>query len=78
MSESKILAKFEKSRQFLCNSYKTLSRKYADKFIAIDNGQVVAANKDLKQLLRILKRKGFSPSVVLVEYIPSKNMRQIL
>lgn len=47
-------------------------RKYAGKFVAVFNGEIVGADRDYISLLEYLKRKGIDLRLVEIEYVPDE------
>lgn len=75
MMEQELIKEFnelEIDSRFVSNSSSEFSQKYARKFIAIKNQQIIAVGDEFEDVLRRVKEKGIDPSRVLIEYIPDK------
>jgi hypothetical protein len=55
--------------EFIGKHRQQLLDKYAEEWVAILNGEVVAHHKDLKQLMRALGAKKVSPEEAVVDFI---------
>ena len=69
MLEFKIL---ENSSSFISKNAKELGEKYAKKFIAVRDNELIAVGDNFNGVLEEVKSKGFDPALVLIEYIPGK------
>ena len=78
MSELKALLKIEKDKEFLNKSYEHLKKKYENQYVAISDGKVVAAHRDIDRLFELLKKIKVRPSDILIEFIQPKDMLLIL
>ena len=76
MTEQQIIIEFkelESDSNFISEKVEEFSQRYAKKFIAVKDRQVVAVGDNFEMLIEEVKQKGFDPAQVLVQYIPSKD-----
>jgi hypothetical protein len=55
-----------------------LMQRYPDQFVAVREGEVVAASPNLEQLLAMLKEKDLLPSDVWLRYMATDARRLLL
>ena len=72
------LRAFEKSASLLSQSEPRLIDRYADHWVALAQGKVVAQAKSLKAVLEAIDRQGISRSDVVVRFIEPKERTLIL
>ena len=75
MTEQELIQEFnelEADSNFISEKSLEFSQKYAKKFVAIKNQQIVAVGDEFEEVLNEIKQKGIDPSKVLIEYIPDK------
>ncbi len=76
MTEQQLLNEFksmEEDSSFISEKSVEFGQKYAKKFIAVKDKQVVAIGEDFEKVIEEVKQKGLDPSLVLVQYIPTKD-----
>lgn len=49
--------------------------KYQEKFVAIDDGQIIDSNTDIKELMDKLKQSNRYSDSTLIQYINNRNTR---
>ncbi|KAA0002567.1 MAG: hypothetical protein FE044_02775 [Thermoplasmata archaeon] len=78
--ELSLLKKFEEDTSWMAKNYKELQEKYAGKFIAILNKEIVGVNENVEDLIEDLKKKLTDDELsrTIIEYIPPKNLVLIL
>ena len=54
-------------------SYATLQRRYGGKFIAREDGKVLASGGTYRQLLQAIRKRGLNRQALIVGYVPPKN-----
>jgi len=74
MNELQLITRMEENDAFLRKKYAELQKLYADEYIAVDNGRVIAHNKSMKALSDILSSKGVELTTVLVQFIPKRGV----
>ena len=62
---------------FWRENYQDFLEKYPEQFVAVADGEVVAADSDLDKLLGILKSRGFEPQRVWIQFITA-NARRVM
>jgi len=75
MTEQQILNEFkelEADSSFISEKSLEFSQKYARKFVAIKDKQVISVGENFEKIIEEVRQKGFDPSQVLVQYIPDK------
>ena len=76
MTEQELIQEFnelEADSNFISEKSLELSQKYARKFVAIKDRQIIAVGDEFEEALNEVKQKGIDPSSVLIEYIPDKD-----
>lgn len=53
-------------------SYAKLQRRYGGKFIAREDGKVLASGKTYTELLRVIRRRHLNRHTLIVGYVPPK------
>jgi len=69
----KELEGLEVDSNFISEKSLELSQKYARKFVAIKDRQIIAIGNNFEILIEEVKQKGFNPAQVLIQYIPAKD-----
>ena len=72
------LLNVQKDAEFLKKSYDSLKKNYENQYVAIKDGKVVAHNKNIDIILKLLKYKKINPSTVLIEFLHPTDMVLIL
>lgn len=75
---TRLTMKLMKNKEWLCDNYEDIREKYAHKYIAIFDENVLEADNDLKRLKEKLKEKLKDPDTVLIELINPKEIILIL
>ena len=81
MSDAEVKALFEEANRELAfwrDHYQEFIEKYPDQFVAVYNGEVVAANPDLFGLVAELEKLGLKPRQVWSEFIEATPRTLIL
>jgi hypothetical protein len=63
----------ETGSSFISKNAKEFGVKYQKKFIAVFDSNLIAVDGNFEVILEKIKKKNIDPSVVLIEYIPSKD-----
>ena len=74
INELQLITSMEKNDAFARNRYTELQKRYANEYVAIDNGRVIAHSKTIKALSEILSSKGVELTTVLVQFIPKRGV----
>ena len=53
-------------------SYATLQRRYGGKFIARENGKVLASGETYRKLLQAIRKRRLNRQALIVGYVPPK------
>jgi hypothetical protein len=67
------MAKFKQNERYLENNYTELEKRYCDKFVAVDDGQIIATNERIEKLIKELDRNNKNAPTVIIKLI-SKNL----
>jgi hypothetical protein len=67
------MAKFKQNERYLENNYNELEKRYCDKFVAVDDGQIIATNERIEKLIKELDRNNKNAPTVIIKLI-SKNL----
>jgi ABC-type phosphate/phosphonate transport system ATPase subunit len=77
-AEVQILKAMESDTEWINKHQDELTKKYSERFIAVKNGKVMAADKDFENLLKELGKKGISPAEAMIRFIFKKGYLFIL
>jgi hypothetical protein len=69
------LAAADEEDAFWREHYNDYLEQYPEQFVAVSAGKVVATDSDLKQLLRILDKKGLEPRGVWIRFVTADPRR---
>jgi hypothetical protein len=71
-------AVFEHSRSYIDSNREKLLRQYPNYWIAVHKGQVLAADKDLRNLIDAIRKSGTHLEEVAVELLTSEEIPILL
>jgi len=74
MDELQLITRMEENEAFIRKKYSELQKLYPDEYVAVDNGRVIAHNKNVKTLSGVLKSNGVELTTVLVQFIPKRGV----
>jgi ABC-type phosphate/phosphonate transport system ATPase subunit len=77
-AEVQILRAMENDTEWINAHQEELTRKYSEKFIAVRNGSVVAADRDFESVLKKIEKRGVSPTEAIIRFIFKKGHMFIL
>jgi hypothetical protein len=72
--ELQLIKQMENNDSVIRNTYKALQQKYANEYIGIDEGKVIAHSKKLQELLDLLKNMKKDTAKILIQFIPDKGV----
>lgn len=72
--ELQLIINMEKNDTFARKKYAELQMRYANEYVAIDKGKVIAHDEKIKALGDTLNSKGIELTTVLVQFIPKKGV----
>jgi hypothetical protein len=72
MEELELLTRFEKDSEWLFAKLEELREKFKNEFVAVENQEIIAHDKNLEKVIESLKNKGKNPSLLLIRFIPEK------
>lgn len=75
LDKEEIMEDIERARQnrlWLTNSVDKLRERFANLYIAVDQGEVIGHHKDMKALVSILREKYENITFIAIEYVPEK------
>jgi len=73
-ADLQLIKNYEQDTLWLKSHKRELRKKYKNQFVAVENQNVVLADKNIDKLVRGLKKKGVEPSMVLVEFVPEEDV----
>jgi len=78
--ELRILKEFEEDSHWMAKHFRELQEKYAGKFVAVINKEIVGVDENVENLINSLKNKLSDDELsrTIIEYIPPKNLILIL
>ncbi len=76
--ELESIKRMEENNGWLQDNYEILRQRYGNKFVAIDNGNVVGSADTAEELLNNLQEKKVETASVLIEFIPPKGLFLII
>ena len=68
-----MMKRFQENFQYYAKYYSVLRDQHRGKYIAIDNGQVIAADIDHSQLLQRLSQKYVDIRPIFIKYISEQD-----
>jgi len=77
-AEVQILKAMENDTEWINAHQEELTKKYSEKFIAVKNSRVMAADRDFESVLKELEKKGVSPAEAVIRFIFKKGYMFIL
>lgn len=72
---SDVLTKSNANLKWFIDNHEMLLDKYQEKFVAIDDGQIIDSNTDIKELMDKLKQSNRYSDSTLIQYIKNRNTR---
>lgn len=69
------MGKFKHNERYLENNYNEIEKRYCDKFVAVDDGQIIATNERIEKLIKELDRNNKNAPTVIIKLI-SKNLHR--
>jgi hypothetical protein len=72
------MEKYKQNERFLADNYKEIEKVYEEKFIAIDNEQIIGSNNRIEKLIDELDRNNKNTPSVLIKLISGKIHRYII
>ena len=67
------MEKFKQNERYLENNYNEIEKRYCDKFVAVDDGQIIGTNGRIEKLIEELDRNNKNAPTVIIKLI-SKNL----
>ena len=72
------LERFRTDVEYIVGNKPRLLEQYAEQWIAVYEGNVVAARKDLNKLARLVEGQGISPEAVIIDFLTAHEQVLIL
>lgn len=66
------------SKKWLYENYEKLRETYANKYVAVDDQCILDSDKDMKLLIKRLKKNSKNINEIMIELINSKNIKLLL
>ena len=70
--EIQLIREMQKNDTFSRNNYKNLQKKYANKYVAIEEGKVIASDHNMAGLNKKIAKAAKDIRLVLFEFVPAK------
>ena len=70
-----ILTKANANLKWFIDNHEMLLDKYQEKFVAIDEEQVIESSSDIKELMENLKQNNRLSDSALIQYINNRNTK---
>ena len=70
-----ILTKSNANLKWFIDNHEMLLDKYQEKCVAIDDGQIIDSNTDIKELMDKLKQSNRYSDSTLIQYINNRNTK---
>ena len=70
-----ILTKSNANLKWFIDNHEMLLDKYQEKFVVIDDGQIIDSNTDIKELMDKLKQSNRYYDSTLIQYINNRNTK---
>ena len=70
--ELKLINKMEKNDKLIREDFRKLQEIYGNEFIAIENGEILDHDHDMKNLINKLKSMKKDLTLILMQFIPEK------
>ncbi len=67
------MEKVKQNERYLENNYNEIEKRYCDKFVAVDDGQIIATNERIEKLIKELDRNNKNAPTVIIQLM-SKNL----
>lgn len=64
-----LMEKYRKNEIYLDNNYKEIEKGHYNKFVAIDNEQIIGANNRIEKLVDDLDQNNKNAPTVLIKFI---------
>lgn len=75
---AEIAKKLLESKIWLDNNHDTIGDKYVNKFVAIENNQIIESDEDIDILIKRLKKKKKNIDRMLIDFINPKDAQLII
>lgn len=69
MAELKLLNRTEEDLKWFNNNYDSIVEKFDNKFVAIKNKKIIAAEDNMEKMIHKLKSSKIDPSVTWVGFV---------
>ena len=76
--ELEMIDKASRESRWLERNFNSLQEKYENKFIAVENEEVIEESDDFQDLLNKLNKKGKNPALLIIRFIHQKGISIIL
>jgi hypothetical protein len=70
-----ILTKSNANLKWFIDNHEMLLDKYQEKFVAINDGQIIDSNTDIRELMDKLKQSNRYSDSTLIQYINNRNTK---
>lgn len=77
-TEQQLLIETKKDEAFLSENHDELRKEYPDRFVAIEDGKVIAEGADMDIIQNKLKKMGRDPAIATIEFVHKKGTVVIL
>lgn len=74
----KMMAKANNNLKYFIDSYITLTKRFPNKFVAIDNEDIIDSDANLKELLKRLEDRNNYSNSTIIQFIDIKNVKLVI
>ena len=72
--ELNLIDKMEKNDKLIREDFRKLQETYGNEYIAIENGEILNHDRDMKNLMNKLKSMKKDLTLILIQFIPEKGL----
>jgi len=73
--ELELIEKMKKNDKIIRDDYSKLQEEYKNQFIALENGEIIEHDPDMKTLIMKLESEKKDLTLVLIQFIPEKGIQ---
>ena len=77
-AEIQLINRIEKDLDWFSSHLAGLQEKYANRFVAVKEGKIIAAEESMEKIINALERKKENPATTFVEFVHEKGISIII